>query len=345
MKEKEASTREKLKRWSHEASKELKEAKDHSQLDDTYKSYLGKKGLLSEISKGLKNLPIEERRDTGQMVGEYRNQIESLYQDLSARLTQKDLEKRLQKENYDLLRPFSLPIGRLHPLTIMQREVEDIFSTMGFEMMDGPELETDEYNFERLNFSKDHPARDMQDTIWTEDGRLLRTHTSAVQVRAMEIKKPPFRILAHGRCFRYEETDSSHETTFHQIEGMMVDRVVSVAHLIYVMKILLSRIFDKEVKVRLRPGYFPFVEPGFELDMFCLLCAGKGCSTCRHSCWIELLPCGLVHPQVLRLGGISPNEWSGFAFGLGLDRLVMMRYGVEDIRRFLSGNLRFLNQF
>jgi phenylalanyl-tRNA synthetase alpha chain len=216
---------------------------------------------------------------------------------------------------------------------------------MGFTVLDGPEVETEEYNFDALNIPADHPARDMQDTFWLTDGNLLRTHTSPVQVRGMRKLGPPFRMIAPGRVFRNEEVDASHEHTFYQLEGMMVDRDVSVAHLIFFMKTLLSSIFRREVTVRLRPGFFPFVEPGFELDIRCLICGGPGCSVCKQSGWVELLPCGLVNPNVLRLSGIDPEEWNGFAFGLGLTRLAMMRYGIDDIRLLLGGDLRFLNQF
>jgi len=216
---------------------------------------------------------------------------------------------------------------------------------MGFQILDGPEAETEYYNFEALNIPKHHPARDMQDTFWTEDGNLLRTHTSAIQVRGMEKMQPPFKVTGPGRVFRYESIDASHENTFYQVEGMMVDKHISVSHLIFVMKELLREIFQRDVKVRLRPGFFPFVEPGFELDINCLICGGTGCSVCKQSGWVELLPCGLVHPNVLRAGGIDPEKWQGFAFGLGLNRLVMMRYGINDIRHFQSGDLRFLYQF
>jgi phenylalanyl-tRNA synthetase alpha chain len=216
---------------------------------------------------------------------------------------------------------------------------------MGFEILDGPEVETDYYNFEALNIPPYHPARDMQDTFWTEDGNLLRTHTSAIQIRGMERLKPPFRVIGPGRVFRYESIDASHENTFYQVEGMMIDKDISVAHLIYFMKTLLKEIFKRDITIRLRPGYFPFVEPGFELDIQCLICGGKGCSVCKYSGWLELLPCGLVQPNVLRYGKIDPDKWSGFAFGLGLNRLVMMRYGINDIRHFLSGDIRFLYQF
>jgi phenylalanyl-tRNA synthetase alpha chain len=200
-------------------------------------------------------------------------------------------------------------------------------------------------NFEALNFTDDHPARDMQDTFYTDDGNLLRTHTSAIQVRALKVLKPPFRIIAPGRVFRYEEIDASHENTFNQVEGMVVGKNITVGNLTYTMNQLLSKIFRKETVVRLRPGYFPFVEPGFELDFQCMVCNGKGCSVCKHSGWVELLPCGLIHPNVLSFAGLDSKEWTGFAFGLGLDRLVMMRYGITDIRYFNSGNLRFLKKF
>jgi len=235
--------------------------------------------------------------------------------------------------------------GHLHPISQIQYEIEDIFTSMGFEILDGPEVETDYYNFEALNIPPYHPARDMQDTFWTEDGNLLRTHTSAIQIRGMERLKPPFRVIGPGRVFRYESIDASHENTFYQVEGMMIDKDISVAHLIYFMKTLLKEIFKRNITIRLRPGYFPFVEPGFELDIQCLICGGKGCSVCKYSGWLELLPCGLVQPNVLRYGKIYPDKWSGFAFGLGLNRLVMMRYGINDIRHFLSGDIRFLYQF
>jgi phenylalanyl-tRNA synthetase alpha chain len=235
--------------------------------------------------------------------------------------------------------------GSLHPITQIQAEIEDLFTSLGFAVLDGPEVETEEYNFDALNIPPTHPARDMQDTFWLKDGHLLRTHTSPVQVRGMRALGPPLRMIAPGRVFRNEEVDASHEHTFYQLEGMMVDREVSVANLIYFMKTLLGGIFRRDVIVRLRPGYFPFVEPGFELDIQCLICGGVGCAVCKQSGWVELMPCGLVHPNVLRAGGIDPDEWSGFAFGLGLTRMAMMRYGIDDIRQLQGGDLRFLTQF
>jgi phenylalanyl-tRNA synthetase alpha chain len=227
----------------------------------------------------------------------------------------------------------------------VQSEVEDLFISLGFTILSGPEVETEYNNFDALNIPLDHPARDMQDTFWVEGHNLLRTHTSPVQIRGMKRFGPPLRMIAPGRVFRNEEVDASHEHTFYQIEGMMVDRDVSIGHLVYFMKTMLSGIFHRDVVVRLRPGYFPFVEPGFELDMHCLICDGDGCPVCKQTGWVEFIGCGLVHPNVLRMGGIDPEEWNGFAFGMGLTRLVMMRYGIDDIRLLQSGDLRFLNQF
>jgi phenylalanyl-tRNA synthetase alpha chain len=235
--------------------------------------------------------------------------------------------------------------GALHPVTQIQRFLEELFVSMGFAVLSGPEVETEWHNFDALNIPADHPARDAQDTFWLEGGFVLRTHTSPVQLRGMERLGPPLRMVAPGRVFRNEEVDASHEHTFYQIEGMMVDRDVSIAHMLFFMRRMLREIFERDVTVRLRPGYFPFVEPGFELDIQCLLCGGTGCAVCKQSGWVEQLGCGLVHPNVLRSGGIDPDEWNGFAFGLGLTRLVMMHYGIDDIRLLQGGDLRFLDQF
>ena len=323
----------------------LAKSEDLENLEIEYKKHLGKKSEFSSFNLKLKNLSIEERRKIGSLLNEKRKALEAFYKSKKQKLHNLVLEEKLAQEEYDPLRPLPVTQGHLHPITQIQNFVEDFFTSLGFEIMDGPEVESDEFNFKRLNFLEDHPARDMQDTIWTQDANLLRTHTSAVQVRSMLKLEPPFRIIAPGRCFRYEEMDASHENTFHQVEGMLIGKDISIAHLISIMKNFLTAVFEKECKVRLRPGYFPFVEPGFELDMACLICNGKGCPTCKYSSWIEILPCGLVHPNVLEVGGIDFKVWSGFAFGLGLDRLAMMRYGIEDIRHFLSGNLRFLEQF
>jgi phenylalanyl-tRNA synthetase alpha chain len=307
---------------------------------------LGRKGKLAEISKGFGKLTPEERSRLGKLLNSVKQELEK---DINSRLSALEnaaLTARLETEWLDLTTPApGVRPGSLHPVTQVQREIEELFVSLGFTILDGPEVETEHYNFDALNIPADHPARDMQDTFWLSDGRLLRTHTSPVQVRALEKLGPPLRMIAPGRVFRNEEVDPSHEHTFYQLEGMMVDKDVSVAHLIYFMKTLLSSIFRREVTVRLRPGFFPFVEPGFELDIQCLICGGPGCPVCKQSGWVELLPCGLVHPAVLRSSGVDPEEWNGFAFGLGLTRLAMMRYAIDDIRLLQGGDLRFLRQF
>jgi len=236
----------------------------------------------------------------------------------------------------------------LHPISKIQEEVEDIFISMGFMVLDGPELESDYYNFEALNFPKDHPARDIQDTFYItpeQNNLVLRTHTSSVQVRAMEKYGVPLRAIVPGRVFRYEATDASHDTTFYQVEGFMIDKDVNLAHLKAVVKGFLDKIFHKKIKLRFRPGYFPFTEPSLELDLSCLVCGGKGCRVCKWSGWVEFMGAGMIHPNVLKNGGIDPNKYSSFAFGFSLDRLTMMKYRIDDIRWFHSGDLRFLEQF
>jgi phenylalanyl-tRNA synthetase alpha chain len=307
---------------------------------------LGRKGKLAEVSKSFGKLTPEERSRIGKLLNTVKQELESKIDARKAALESAALDSRLDSEWFDITTPApGVRPGSLHPVTMVQQELEDLFVSMGFAVLDGPEVESEYYNFDALNIPADHPARDMQDTFWLKDGRLLRTHTSPVQVRGLETLRPPLKMIAPGRVFRNEEVDPSHEHTFYQLEGMMVDRDISVAHLIYFMKTLLSAIFHREVTVRLRPGYFPFVEPGFELDIQCLICGGPGCPVCKQSGWVELLPCGLVHPAVLRYGGADPDEWSGFAFGLGLTRLAMMRYAIDDIRLLNGGDLRFLRQF
>ena len=307
---------------------------------------LGRKGQLAQVGKQLGALAPAERAEFGKSLNAAKQTLEPAFETKKAELDRAALDRRLETEWLDLTLPAPGPRrGHLHPMTQLQHELEELFVSMGFTVLDGPEVETEYRNFDALNIPATHPARDAQDTFWLEGGNLLRTHTSPVQVRGMEKLGPPLRMIAPGRVFRNEEVDASHEHTFYQVEGMMVDRNVSVAHLLYFMRAMLAAIFHREVNVRLRPGYFPFVEPGFELDIHCLICDGRGCPVCKQSGWVELLPCGLVHPNVLRMSGIDPDEWGGFAFGLGLTRLAMMRYGIDDIRLFAGGDLRFLRQF
>ena len=307
---------------------------------------LGRKGVLAQLSKDMGKLAPEERASRGKFINTAKQTLESAYERRKAEFERAALAKRLDAEWVDLTVPApGVRPGSLHPITQIQWEIEDLFRSLGFTVLDGPEVETEFHNFDALNIPADHPARDMQDTFWLDGGYLLRTHTSPVQVRGMEKLGPPLRMIAPGRVFRNESVDASHEHTFHQLEGMMIDRNVSVGNLIYFMKTLLTAIFRRDVTVRLRPGFFPFVEPGFELDIRCLICGGGGCPVCKQSGWVELLPCGLVNPHVLRMSGIDPAEWNGFAFGLGLTRLAMMRYAIDDIRWLQSGDLRFLRQF
>ncbi|MGD0618858.1 MAG: phenylalanine--tRNA ligase subunit alpha [Bryobacteraceae bacterium] len=307
---------------------------------------LGRKGKLAQLGKQLGTLPADQRAEFGKTLNTAKQTLEPAFETKKAELEKAALDSRLASEWLDLTLPAPGPRrGSLHPVTQIQSEIEDLFISLGFAVLDGPEVETEYYNFDALNIPRDHPARDAQDTFWLTDGNLLRTHTSPVQVRGMERLGAPLRVIAPGRVFRNEEVDASHEHTFYQVEGMMIDREVSVGHLVYFMKAMLSAVFHREVSVRLRPGFFPFVEPGFELDLGCLICGGSGCPVCKQSGWVEMMGCGLVHSNVLRMSGIDPDQWNGFAFGLGLTRLAMMRYGIDDIRLLQSGDLRFLNQF
>jgi phenylalanyl-tRNA synthetase alpha chain len=302
------------------------------------------KGPLAQALKAIKTFAPEERGAAGQAINKAKQAIKTQFAAAHDNLRQAAVTgERQQVAAFDpTLPPPAAMHGSLHPVTAVQREVERIFTGLGFAVVGGPEMETEYYNFEALNIPEMHPARDAQDTFWLTNGWLLRTHTSPCQVRAMERLGPPLRVIAPGRCFRYEAVDASHENTFFQLEGLLIDKDISIAHLIAFMKLLLREVFHRDVKVRLRPGFFPFVEPGFELDMSCEICDGVGCPTCKNSGWIEILPCGMVHPNVLRYGKIDPHEYTGFAFGLGLTRLAMMKYGIADIRILNSGDLRGL---
>lgn len=337
---------ERIARIESTALSRIESAGNLEELEAVRVEALGRKGELASLSKEFGKLAPEERAEAGKLLNAAKQTLESRFEGRKTVFAAAALNLRLESEWLDLTLPApGIRPGSLHPVTKIQREIEDLFTSLGFTVVDGPEVETEHYNFDALNIPPSHPARDMQDTFWLTDGNLLRTHTSPMQVRAMEKFGAPLRVIAPGRVFRNEEVDASHEHTFYQLEGMMIDRDVSVAHLIYFMKTLLSHVFRRDVTVRLRPGYFPFVEPGFELDGQCMICGGGGCPVCKHSGWLELLPCGLVHPNVLRSGGIDPDQWNGFAFGLGLTRLAMMRYKIDNIRLLLGGDLRFLTQF
>lgn len=309
---------------------------------------IGKKGALAEILKSLKDATPEERKEIGPVSNQIKKDIEMLVAEKLQDIEVHEINEKLAKNKIDFsvtesIMANGLQAGGIHPVSKIQQDIEDIFISMGFDVLDGPHIEDEFHNFEALNIPETHPARDMQDTFWFKDLKhLLRTHTSTIQVRGMQSRKPPFKFVGPGKVFRCERTDATHEMCFHQLEGMMVGKDITVGNLIYFMKTLLKEIFQKDMEVRLRPGYFPFVEPGFELDIRWKK-PGKGES--KHSGWLELLPCGMVHPNVLKAGGIDPNEYNGFAFGLGLDRLVMVKYMIEDIRHLHSGDLRFNEQF
>ncbi|MDH5716440.1 MAG: phenylalanine--tRNA ligase subunit alpha [Spirochaetia bacterium] len=332
----------------------IKTAKEESSLEEIRLSALGKKGKLTSILKGLASLSPEEKSEIGKAANELKSYVENELSAKKESFEELYYEKLAKDEWYDVtVFPPRFPEGflcskergRIHPISITQNRLEEIFTSMGFSILDGPQVETDFHNFGALNFTDDHPAREMQDTFYTEQNHLLRTHTSAVQARGLKSLKPPMRIIVPGRVFRYEEVDASHEHTFYQMEGMIIDKEVSVSHLLFLMHTLLDEIFKRKVEIRLRPGYFPFVEPGFELDMRCLVCGGDGCPVCKKTGWVEVLPCGLVHPNVIKTGGLDPEKWQGAAFGLGLNRLVMMEHGIEDIRYFQNTNMSFLTQF
>jgi len=342
-----------LQNLEKEALASIEKITDLKSLQDIEVKYLGRRGAVTEILHTLKDLTNDEKRVIGPLGNKVKESILSAIAGKRGQLEAKELEKQLSTEFFDLTYPgVAREVGHIHPLSQVQAEVENIFSDMGFAVMDGPEVESEYYNFEGLNIPADHPARDMQDTFFIKDkeeqkhGRLvLRTHTSPVQIRTMEKYGAPLRVIIPGRVFRYEATDASHDTTFYQVEGLLIDKNISLAHLKGVMAEFLSRLFGREVKVRFRPGYFPFVEPGLELDFSCLICNEKGCSVCKHTGWMEFMGAGMVHPNVLKAGGIDSKVYQGWAFGFGLTRLVMMRYGIDDIRLLQSGDLRFLKQF
>ena len=337
---------EKIALLKSQVKEKIAEIKSTSDAENIRVEYLGKKGEVIEILKNLKNVEASKRKEVGEKANKLRVEIEELIEKKKEELKEKEYEDKIKNaEKIDLTQPIDDEIGSLHPITIVQRELEEIFSSMGFTVEDGNEVETEYNNFEAVNVPKYHPARDMQDTFWLENGELLKTQTSAAQNKIMLKYGAPLKAIFPGRCFRNEALDASHENTFFQMEGMMIDKNVSISNLIYFMKTLLSEIFKKEVEVRLRPGFFPFVEPGFELDIKCPYCDGAGCKVCKNGSWIELCPCGMIHPNVLEESGIDSTKYSGFAFGIGLTRLAMMKYKINDIRVLNSGDLRYLENF
>jgi len=307
--------------------------------------YLGRKGLLSSFLKDLSSLPAEEKKAAGAAINSVKDRIELEIEGRLKSIEDAGKTERLAHERIDVTLPGRrLPLGRLHPVTQVMREVEAIFTSLGFETAEGPEVELDYYNFEALNISKDHPARDMQDTFYVSDDVLLRTHTSPVQIRVMEKKAPPIRIIAPGAVYR-RDSDITHTPMFHQVEGFMVDEKVSFADLKGVLTLFLKAFFGGSVGVRFRPSFFPFTEPSAEVDIRCVMCSGKGCRVCKGSGWLEILGCGMIHPEVFKSVKYDPEKYSGFAFGLGIERVAMLKFGIDDLRLFFENDLRFLRQF
>ena len=329
-----------------EAQDNLNKIETIEELSSYYQLYLGKTGKITELMKLMREIPNEEKKDFGFAVNNLKQTISIAVEEKEKYFAKKKIEEKINNTKLvDLTIPTCKKLkGSLHPITIIQQKIIDIFLSMGFTVEDGNEIETEYNNFEAVNVPKNHPARDMQDTFYLDNGQVLKTHTSAAQNRIMKKYGAPLKAIFPGRCFRNEELDASHENTFFQIEGMMIDKNVSISNLIYFMKEMLTQVFGKKIQVRLRPGFFPFVEPGFELDISCPYCNGDGCRVCKHGGWIELCPCGMIHPNVLKMGGINPDEYQGFAFGLGFSRLAMMTYDITEIRLLNSGNITALSQ-
>lgn len=329
-----------------QAFAELESAQDLKALDAVRVKYLGKKGELTAILKQMGKLSAEERPVIGQLANQIRAQIEEKLEETKTELEDKMLDQRLATETLDVTMPGKRSVlGKKHPISIVLDELKEIFMGMGFDVAQGPEVELDYYNFEALNIPKDHPARDTQDTFYINDNVVLRTQTSPMQIRVMEKQKPPIRIIAPGRVYRSDALDATHSPLFHQVEGLVVDKNITMADLKGTLEVFVKRLYGEDSVVRFRPHHFPFTEPSAELDVQCFNCHGEGCRLCKGEGWIEILGCGMVHPKVLENCGIDPEEYSGFAFGIGLERLVMRRYNIDDLRLFYENDVRFLNQF
>ncbi len=328
------------------AKQELAAAANARDLDAVRVKFLGKKGELTALLKGMKNLSPEERPAIGQLVNDVRAAVEQALDEQKEKLSALALEARLKAKTIDVTMPGTgTALGHEHPLYLVLHEIEDIFIGLGFSIADGPEVELDYYNFEALNIPKDHPARDTQDTFYISDNVVLRTQTSGMQIRVMEKKQPPIRIIAPGRVYRSDASDATHSPLFHQIEGLVVDKGIAMSDLKGILELFAKRLYGDDTVVRFRPHHFPFTEPSAEMDIQCYRCHGEGCRLCKGEGWIEILGCGMVHPHVLEVCGIDPEEYSGYAFGVGLERTVMGRFKIDDIRLFYENDVRFLEQF
>jgi phenylalanyl-tRNA synthetase alpha chain len=338
--------KDKLQAIKDEALKSIEEAKDLKILNDIRVNYLGKKGELTGVLRGMKDLSNEERPVIGQLANEVRNAIEETLETAKTDLAKKERDIKLTQEVIDVTMPSKKKaMGHRHPMNIVLDDIKAIFIGMGYEIAEGPEVEKDYYNFEALNIPENHPAKDEQDTFYINKETVLRTQTSPVQIRVMENSKPPIRVIAPGRVYRSDEVDASHSPVFNQIEGLVIDKNITMADLKGALEVFIKELYGEKVQVKFRPHHFPFTEPSAEVDVSCVMCGGEGCRVCKGSGWIEILGCGMVHPKVLEMVGIDSNEYSGFAFGMGLERITMLRYGIKDIRLFYENDVRFLQQF
>ncbi|QAT41076.1 phenylalanine--tRNA ligase subunit alpha [Clostridium sp. JN-9] len=338
--------KEKLKSIKDSALKELKEAANVSEIENIRVKYLGKKGELTQILRGMGSLTKDERPVVGKIANEVRENIEDFIAKASDEIKEIEKKNRLENEVIDISMPGKKQIiGKRHPLDITLEAMKEIFISMGFTIEEGPEVELDYYNFEALNIPKNHPARGEQDTFYINDNIVLRTQTSPIQIRTMENNKPPIKMIAPGKVYRSDAVDATHSPIFYQMEGLVVDKGITFADLKGTLEMFAKKMFGEKVNTKFRPHHFPFTEPSAEMDATCFVCEGKGCRVCKGSGWIELLGCGMVHPQVLRNCGIDPEVYSGFAFGFGVDRMVMLKYGIDDIRQLYESDMRFLNQF
>ena len=338
--------KETLEKIRREALARIEEVGDMDRLNEIRIAYLGKKGELTQVLKGMRDVAPEDRPKVGQLVNDTREALEKKLEETRNLLAAKQRELQLASEKIDVTLPAKkMKVGHRHPNTIALEEVERIFVGMGYEVVEGPEVELDYYNFEALNIPANHPAKDEQDTFYITKDILLRTQTSPVQVRVMEKKKPPIRMIAPGRVFRADEVDATHSPSFHQIEGLVIDKNITFADLKGTLAEFARELYGPETKVKFRPHHFPFTEPSAEMDVTCFKCGGKGCRMCKGEGWIEILGCGMVHPKVLRMSGIDPEEYSGFAFGVGLERIALLKYEIDDMRLLYENDIRFLNQF
>ena len=338
--------KERLEQITEEVKKQIQDADVPEKLNDVRVKFLGKKGELTAVLKGMKDVAPEERPKVGQLVNETREAIEAMLEETKQKMDAAIREEKLKQEVIDVTLPSKKnTVGHRHPNTIALEEVENIFVGMGYEVMEGPEIEYDEYNFEKLNIPADHPAKDEQDTFYINDEIVLRTQTSPVQARAMEKGNLPIRMISPGRVFRSDEVDATHSPSFHQVEGLVIDKNISFSDLKGTLDVFAKELFGEETKTKFRPHHFPFTEPSAEVDVTCFKCGGSGCRFCKGSGWIEILGCGMVHPHVLEMCGIDPNEYTGFAFGVGLERIALLKYEIDDMRLLYENDIRFLKQF